>query len=1245
MKLLFAAAFTALFLLFLCAGVSAQQVLVNDTAKKKLSALAVQHNSAYRSSHQKALSLAPAHGWAVRSKLKNGGVISLQGVNSLGFPVYIKTNDNVISAATTQTNTVQPGGSLGLNLSGSSTFLNNKLAIWDGGAVYAAHQEFGGKTITVKSTQGILDHSTHVAGTMIAKGVYAPAKGMAFNANTLTSYDFDNDVTTMTSAASGLLLSNHSYGDEAGWDLDDTGIWTWYGLPGDTVDYTFGIYNSRTQAFDQIAYNAPYYLIVESSGNARGYPGPDIGSTYYGYTSATNSKLILKTRTAADMISSQQGYDGITSTGNAKNILTVGAVGPLPYGPANRGSIDITYFSSFGPTDDGRVKPDIAGMGLNVLSTSSAGTQNYEVMSGTSMAAPNVTGSLYLLQEYYAQKNGGSFMRAATLKGLVCGTAFDAGDLGPDYIYGWGLLNMKKAAQAITDNGTKSILKEATLAQGQTQTYNVTASGNGLLIATISWTDPAGAATADGTVNDPTIKLVNDLDIRVSDGSTTFMPWVLDPKNPSAAATTGDNIRDNVEQVYIANAVPGRAYTISVSHKGTLQSGSQAYSLVVTGIGGTAYCASAPTSSADSRINNVNLSNVINTPAAGCTTYSDYTNLTVRLEQGKTYPLSITAGTCGGNFNKVAKVFIDWNGDGSFDGPGELVATSGVISAAGTYSTNITVPTTVTPGNYSLMRVVLMETSDTAAVKACGSYAKGETQDYRVLFLTTSADAGIIAIANPDTSGSCAGPQPVTVTIKNYGSRTVSNVPVTVSIKAAGGTVTTLQGTDSNSIMPLTEDNYTFNNTFNFQAGAKYTIIATTGLANDVMAQNNSDTSSVSISLAPAIASLNANYCYESKRYLLSGSADGELYWYSNLNDSIPVAFGSSANTAVAPVNNTYYAGLNDFSGTAGPVAKSAFTGGGYNQFTPSVLVHANAPVVIQSARLYVGNSGKITFSVANSNGEVLSSTTIDAVATRTTPAAGAQSDDPADTGKVYNLNLLLPAAGDYTINTAFDNTATLFRSNAGVSGYPFTIGDVFSITGNTASNGVDTAYYKTLYYYFYGMKVKSAGCPGMERQAVQVTRPVITESSSTLNSNFAAGNQWYLNGTVINGATGQIYKPKVSGVYQLRTTFVSGCADTSASYVYVMPPGSGNVNDISLEEYPVPASSILNIFFTNPAANKLTISLINEAGKTVYNNSKQIAAGNFSTVLNVQNQPSGAYIIKLVLGKKVYADKIIIKR
>jgi hypothetical protein len=1244
MKKFYAAVSFCFILLCFIDQASGQQVLVSDAKKKELSDLSVRLHSAYLISHNNALSLAKKNGWVTRRKTKQGGMISLQGVNSLGFPIYLKTDNNTTAAATTGTNTAQPGGSTGLNLSGSSAVLNNKLAIWDGGSVFKDHQEFVGKTITLHDSTGVIDHATHVSGTMIAKGVYTPARGMAFNAATLQSYDFDNDVSEMSAAASGLLLSNHSYGDAAGWYLNDAGNhWEWYGLPGDSVDYSFGFYGERTQSWDKIAYSAPYYLIVESAGNSRSDNGPAVGQDYYGYASAANQTLVDKGARPAG-ISSNDGYDIIATTGNAKNILTVGAVNPLPNGPASSKDISIAYFSGYGPTDDGRIKPDLVGDGVDLLSTGSGSKTSYLTLSGTSMAAPNITGSLYLLQEYYAQRNGGKFMRAATLKGLACHTAFDAGNAGPDYIYGWGLLDMRKAAQAITDDKGKSLIKEDALQQGQQQTYHVIASGNGPLMATISWTDPAGAATKDGTINSRTPKLVNDLDVRVGDGTTTFKPWVLDPLNPSLAAKTGDNILDNIEQVYVQGAVTGKAYTITVTNKGSLQAGSQDYSLVVTGIGGNVYCASAPLSNADSRVNNVSLSTINYTAPAGCTTYSDHTDLTAQLEQGKTYPLTITLGTCGGNFNKAAKIYIDWNSDGVFDG-NELVATTGIINGTGTYTANITVPLSVTPGDYSIMRVVLTETSDTAAIQSCVTYAKGETQDYRVQFLQTATDAGITAIVHPDTSGACAVATQVTVRINNFGREAISNVPVIVTITAPDNTVTTLRQTYTGTLQPLEEEDLILNSPFNAVAGLAYKITAATSLANDLISANNEVSETVLISPPPVATGLAVYYCNDSKQYQALGSGDGQVLWYENIADTIPIGYGSSASLSQAPVNNTYYAGLNDFAGSVGPAAKGAFGGGGYNQFSPYVNVSTKIPVVIESARLYIGNSGKITFNVNDASGRTVSSSTINAVATRATPLPGAQPDDAGDQGAVYNLNLLLPAAGDYTINLAYDNAATIYRSNAGVTGYPFKIGDVFSITGNNATSDTDTGAYKTYYYYLYDIKVKSAGCPSATRQAVTVSKPVITQSGTMLSSDIALNNQWYLNGKAIAGATSATYAPLQSGNYQVGLILDNGCIALSDNYVYIITAANGGNSEIGLVVFPVPASSQLSILFAAKTSGDLTISMINAAGQMVSKTKQTIAAGNFSTIADVSYLPPGSYILKIQLGQKTYNTKVIVLR
>lgn len=552
-----------------------------------------------------AFAIAGQKGWQISRTDRSGNVMRLQRTDELGLPVYYVTNNNTIAAGTTRTNRLYAGGGLGLSLSGS-TIPAGKVAIWDSDAALGSHVEFSGGRIEVRDkTATTAVHSTHVAGTMIAAGVNPVARGMAFGLSKLYSFDFDNDTPEMSANAATLLISNHSYGTAAGWSLN-TDItperWEFYGAPGASEDYKFGYYDTESSEWDKICYNAPYYLPVKSAGNNRSVNGPAVGETYYRYNA---DKVMSNAGKRPEGISNNDGYDNIPTYGTAKNILTVGAVNPLgsgPYGPAN---IQMTTFSSWGPTDDGRIKPDLVADGVRVTSTSNAGNNSYTVLSGTSMSTPNVSGSLILLQELYSQQNGNSFMRSATLKALAIGTAAEAGPApGPDYSYGWGLLNMEAAAQAILDNGKKAKIAENVLSQGEQQFIDVVASGNTPLTGTICWTDPEATAVSSlSGLNNTAPRLLNDLDLRATQGTSVYRPWVLDPANPAAAAVPGDNTRDNVEQVLVANPTAGATYRFSVSHKGTLKRGPQAYSVILTGIDGTASFNTTKTAEDDSSVN------------------------------------------------------------------------------------------------------------------------------------------------------------------------------------------------------------------------------------------------------------------------------------------------------------------------------------------------------------------------------------------------------------------------------------------------------------------------------------------------------------------------------------------------------------------------------------------------------------------------------------------------------------------
>lgn len=197
----------------------------------------------------------------------------------------------------------------------------------------------------------------------------------------------------------------------------------------------------------------------------------------------------------------------------------------------------MTSFSSWGPTDDGRIKPDIVTDGQSVYSTTDNTDSSYGYSSGTSMASPGAAGSLFLLQELSQQIVPNKFMRSATIKGLAIHTANEAGLFpGPDYKFGWGLLNIGEAATVLSNaltnkNSSTSVdlVYENVLENKASYSVNVIASGNKPLKATLSWTDIKGEL--ETSLNDTTRRLINDLDLKITKDSIIYYPWRLNPKS------------------------------------------------------------------------------------------------------------------------------------------------------------------------------------------------------------------------------------------------------------------------------------------------------------------------------------------------------------------------------------------------------------------------------------------------------------------------------------------------------------------------------------------------------------------------------------------------------------------------------------------------------------------------------------------------------------------------------------------
>lgn len=406
------------------------------------------------------------------------------------------------------------------------------LGMWDNGRV-DNHVDFSGRLTVVDSYASVGGHATHVAGTMAGSGANSAArggsayqwKGMALGAD-IISYHWDNNLSDHNGAINtyGVELSQNSWG----YVIDNTNCdkYGYYGWDADDYDQIVtGLYSKRI-------------VVVFAAGNERDY------SHCAGY----------------------KPYGNIPPPGTAKNVITVGAT--------NSNDDSMTLFSSWGPVDDGRVKPDLVAPGDEVGGdwgiTSTYLNNSYYASEGTSMAAPAVSGISGLLIQQYRSIYGGSDPWPSIVKALLIHTAVDLGNPGPDYAFGYGRVDAQAAADVLRARD----LRQDSVSNGATNTHSITVpAGAASVKVTLVWDDYPGTAGADPA-------LVNNLDLTLvePDGITTHFPWVLDPANPSNNATMGTDNINNVEQVYVASPTTG-IWEVRVAGASVPQ-GPQQYSLV-----------------------------------------------------------------------------------------------------------------------------------------------------------------------------------------------------------------------------------------------------------------------------------------------------------------------------------------------------------------------------------------------------------------------------------------------------------------------------------------------------------------------------------------------------------------------------------------------------------------------------------------------------------------------------------------
>lgn len=376
------------------------------------------------------------------------------------------------------------------------------------------HADYQGRIIARNTNASSGDHGDHVAGTIFGAGNINPeGEGMAPGAD-MFYYRYPrnlNDVDAdYVSHAVRITNSSYSNGCNAG-------------------------YTSFSQQMDEDIYDNDHLMHVFSAGNA--------GSNNCNYGAGA-------------------GWGNVTGGHKiGKNVIAT----------ANIDANDvIAPSSSRGPSADGRLKPDISSVGSSVFSTIDPHTYGFK--TGTSMAAPGVAGAMAQMFQAY-EENHSNEPDGGLLKAILMNTADDLGNPGPDFIYGYGRMNILRgirdieAGQFITDSITTA----------QMDSFQISVPANTAeLRVMLYWTDPA-ASPAAGRV------LVNDLDLTLKITDTSVLqPWVLDP-TPNATALNSNAVRatdtmNNAEQVTLANPAQGN-YTVRIG--GTnIPVGPQKYYLV-----------------------------------------------------------------------------------------------------------------------------------------------------------------------------------------------------------------------------------------------------------------------------------------------------------------------------------------------------------------------------------------------------------------------------------------------------------------------------------------------------------------------------------------------------------------------------------------------------------------------------------------------------------------------------------------
>jgi hypothetical protein len=422
-------------------------------------------------------------------------------------------------------------------------------------------------------------HGTHVAGSVLGNGTMSTGryKGVAYQAN-LIFQGAQADLSGIPANLNTLFKQAFDNGARIhsdSWGYSDNGY-----------------YHSDSRYLDQFTWSNKTMLVLVAAGNQ----GID-----------ANSDGIVD----LDSIGSPATAKNCLTVGAAENYRTTGGYSTSRWGielwpsdyptdpvrsdyasrPASNNIQGLAAFSSRGPCDDGRIKPDIVAPGTDIASTRSkfssdtgwgtvSGNTNYIYMGGTSMATPLMAGAAGLARQWVTTTGGivnpsGALLKALLLNGARnmapgqygTGTKQEIPNARPSNVQGWGHVDLYNTLQPAAGQFLH-LIDTNSLSTGQSNvfTYAVTAGSTNKFILTMTYFDYWGTVGSGK-------QLINDLDLTVRKPGGT----VLYANNRAGLDAT-----NNVEMIEFEADEAG-TYTVTVNARTVPSGGSQAYALVVRG--------------------------------------------------------------------------------------------------------------------------------------------------------------------------------------------------------------------------------------------------------------------------------------------------------------------------------------------------------------------------------------------------------------------------------------------------------------------------------------------------------------------------------------------------------------------------------------------------------------------------------------------------------------------------------------